>query len=106
MPMDEIAYDTRHSATRCEIEYVRGQAQHRERDGPGDKLARLLSYRQSMRWRADWGKIDSAKVLQALDELISVQVDSLPAYTPSNGHGILGSREYARPVRPRGEGPQ
>lgn len=105
-------YDHVKLATVAEIEFLRGLGHHLERQGqhehrkgdPGDRLALLKSYLSSMSHRKEWGAIRPDKVRKACVEMIAEEMAKAPPpkpFIPLNGHGLFGSRQYARFARSR-----
>lgn len=108
--LDTATYDYRGMATRAECEFVSHLGQHAMGKGKrpehlgieGDRLALLHGYLRSMARRTDWGVIDSHAVKAVVLAEIEQEVKHRAAFIPRNGHGIFGSRQYARRAGHRG----
>jgi hypothetical protein len=109
-----ISYEGELTATRAEIDFVRGlgthcigghrEEYHTKRE-PVTRLQLLTNYRRTLDWEdRDWGRVDVAMVRGVVDAEIAEEVKHRPLYIPQNGHGICGARSYARPVRRHGGG--
>ena len=110
---DARLYDTRGSATETEIEYLRAlgthlvgteRANHRM-GSAGNRLHLLMNYLESLDrkgfGRRDTGKADRQTIREVCMGMIAEETKEKSKFIPRNGHGLYGSREYARQVNRR-----